>query len=220
MTAQNLISKVVPPLKLSDTGQKALDWMGSFHVQHLPITNEKKYIGMIAEYDILDGNYAEKSFAEYDWSEKQIFVHYNTHIYDVVKIINDNHLSLIAVLGEDDEYLGVISLQNLLDYFAEINAMKERGGIIILEMNVNDYVLSEIAQIVESNGAKILSMYVTTNTINTKIDVTIKINKMELRRIIATFERYEYTIKASYQENSFIPDVQERYDSFMNYLNV
>ena len=220
MTAQNLISEAVPPLKLSDTGQKALDWMSSFHVQHLPITNGKKYVGMIAEYDILDSNYAEKSFAEYDWTEKQVFVHYNTHIYDVVKIINDNHLSLIAVLDEDDEYLGVISLQNLLDYFAEVNAMKERGGIIILEMNVNDYSLSEIAQIVESHNAKILSMYVTTNTLSTKMDVTIKINKTELRRIIATFERYSYTIKASYQENSYMADVQERYDSFMNYLNI
>jgi len=54
------------------------------------------------------------------------------------------------------------------------------------------------------------------------IDVTVKINRQDLQfqRIIASFERFSYTIKASFQEADYFEGLQERYDSLMNYLNV
>ena len=99
-------------------------------------------------------------------------------------------------------------------------AINQPGSIIVLEMTQNDYSLSEIAQIIESNDAKILSMYITSRIDSTLLDVILKINKQDLNAIIQTFSRYNYTIKASYGEKEDPEDLRDRFDSLMNYLNV
>jgi hypothetical protein len=80
--------------------------------------------------------------------------------------------------------------------------------------------MSQIAQIVESNNAKILSSYIMSPTDSTKLEVTLKINQIELGRIIRTFERYDYIIKASYQKSDVDDDIQNRYESLMNFLKL
>jgi hypothetical protein len=55
---------------------------------------------------------------------------------------------------------------------------------------------------------------------STKIEVTLKINQMDLGRIIRSFERYDIVVKASYQRSSDEDDMQFRYDALMNYLNM
>ncbi|HOG20191.1 MAG TPA: CBS domain-containing protein, partial [Salinivirgaceae bacterium] len=95
------------------------------------------------------------------------------------------------------------------------------GGIIVVEVHVNDYSLSQIAQIVEGNDAKILSMYVVSQPDSMRLTITIKLNTSELTSIIRTFERYEYDIKATFEEKDTMKEViRERYNSLMNYLNV
>ncbi len=221
MIAKNLINEAVPPLKPSDNGEKALSWMGSFHVQHLPVVDGQQYLGMVAEYDILDTNHADMPLRAYSLDLTRNFVYDYVHIYDVLKVVNENRLSAIPVLDENDQYVGLITLETLLDFFAKTNAMQEPGGIIILEISINDYTASEIARIVESNNAKILSMYVTSPPSNNmNLEVTLKINRTDLQAVMATFERYDYMVKASYQEDSYLEDMQERLDAFMNYLSI
>jgi acetoin utilization protein AcuB len=193
MIARNLISNAIPPLKLSDDGTKALAWMNNFHLQHLPVIDNLKYVGVIGEYDIIDSNDAEKLLGERDFSNNHYFVYDHVHIYEVIKVLNKNKLSLIAVLDRNDTYLGVITVSDLLEFLASANSMQDPGGIIVLEMNVRNYVLSEIANIVESNGAKILSLYVSIDPSGLNLETTIKINKtlnsftlctLSLRRIV------------------------------------
>ena len=76
----------------------------------------------------------------------------------------------------------------------------------------------KIAQIVESNNGKILSSYIMSSPDSTKLEVALKINDSELTRIIRTFERYDYTIKASFQNSEEEDDIRERYESLMNFL--
>ncbi|MFT7344616.1 MAG: acetoin utilization protein AcuB, partial [Lentimonas sp.] len=54
----------------------------------------------------------------------------------------------------------------------------------------------------------------------TKTEVTLKINQVELESIIRTFERYDYTIKASFQKGKFDDDLQFKFDALMNYLKL
>jgi hypothetical protein len=89
-----------------------------------------------------------------------------------------------------------------------------------LEINQVDYSLAQIAQIVESNNARILSSYIMSSPDSTKLEVTLKINKTELTSIIRTFERYDYVISASFQKSQFYDDIQERFDSLLNFLKM
>ena len=107
-----------------------------------------------------------------------------------------------------------------MSLIANTGSIKENGGILVLEVASVDYSMAQIGQIVESNDAKILSSYIMSSTDSTTIEVTLKINKVDLDRIIRTFERYDYVIKASFQKSSYNDDMQFRYDALMNYLNL
>lgn len=220
MLARELIKDVVPPLRTSDTGLKALSWMEEFRVSHLPIVNNIKFLGLISYDDILSLNAPSEPLGNHALSLNRPFVYENQNIYDVVKLVSRLNLTLTPVLSADEQYLGVITLPDLVSNFASIESVHDPGGIIILELNKNDYVLSEIAHIIESNDAKILSTFITSQPDSNKIELTLKINKIDLSRIIASFNRYNYVVKATYHESEHDADLQERFDSFMNYLNI
>ena len=220
MLAKDLISDVVPALKTSDSGQKALYWMDIFRISHLPIVNNEEFLGLISDKDIYDLNMAEEPIGNHSLSLFSPFVSYDQHIYEVLELASELNLSVVPVL-DDNKFLGVITLIDLLHYFADFSALKQPGGIIVLDIVENDYSLSEIAQIVESNDAKILSVYITSPPNSMKMEVTLKINRKELTSIIQTFNRYNYTIKASFMdENDMNSLYQNRYDSFMKYLSI
>lgn len=221
MVAKDLISDVVPALKTSDSGQKALYWMDIFRISHLPIVNNQDFLGLISDKDIYDHNMAEEPIGNHSLSLFSPFVQVNQHIYEVMELASELQLSVVPVLNDNNEFQGVITLNDLLHYFADVSALKQPGGIIVLEININDYSLTEIAQIVESNDAKILSSYITSSPQSTKMEVTLKINRKELSSILQTFIRYNYVIKESFtDENDLNSLFENRYDSFMKYLSI
>lgn len=220
MLARDLITDEIPSLKPTDLAVKALHWMDEFKVHHLPILRNKEYLGVVSDSNILDLNSPESDLTNKHLSVFKPFVLANQHVYDVIKIITDLKLTIIPVLDEENNYLGVISLKNITDYFAKVTAVHQPGGIIVLELNTNDYSLTQIAQIVEGNDAKILSLYIAPEANSTKIEVTLKINKEDLTAILQTFYRYNYTVKATFHRNEFGEELKKRYEMFLNYMKI
>jgi len=221
MLAKELISDIVPFLRKSDTGQKALTWMEIFRISHLPIVHNDEFIGLVSDTDIYDLNMVEESIGNYHLSAMRPFVKGNQHIYEVIEIVSRLKLTLVPVLGEADNYLGVITLYDLLQKFASLTAVQNPGGIIVLEMNLYDFSLTQIAHIIEGNDAKLLSLYVDSPKDTTRIEVTIKLNRIDISAVIETFERYGYDIKATYLgENTQESIYQNRYELLLNYLNM
>jgi acetoin utilization protein AcuB len=221
MLAKDLISDVIPALRTSDSGQKALYWMDIFRISHLPIVNNKDFLGLISDKDIYDLNMAEEPIGNHSLSLFSPYVTLDQHIFEVIEIASRLNLSVVPVLDHNNHYLGLITMNHLIHYFGELSALKQPGGIIVLEINVNDYSLSEIAQIIESNDAKILSLYVNSHLNSMKMEVSIKINRKELTSIIQTFNRYNYIIKASFMDENDLNSLYEnRYEQFMKYLSI
>ncbi|MBU0488334.1 MAG: CBS domain-containing protein [Bacteroidetes bacterium] len=220
MIAADLISDEVIPLRTSDTGIKALAMMEENRISHLPIVNNVEFLGLISENDIYNLNEPEEPLGNHNLSLHKPYVVDTQHVYDVIRQISMQKLTLVPVLDSDMSYLGVITIQRLVQAFAKFCAVDNPGGIIILEMNQHDYSLSQIAGIIESNDAKVLSLYIHADHESTKMEVTIKVNKADISGIIQTFNRYEYVIKATYNEDEFRESLRDRFDLFMNYLNV
>lgn len=220
MLAKDLITDEIPPIKTSDTGLMIINWMDEFKVSHLPIVNNNEYLGLISDTDILDLNITDEELGKYKLSLMRPFVTENQHIYEVIKLFSNLKLTVLPVLDLNQNYVGLIPLTGLLQHFSVLAATREPGGIIMLEMNVLDYSLSQIAQIVESNDGKILSCYVSSVPDSTKIEVTLKITKEDISGILQTFYRYNYTVKASFHQSEFSDDMKNRFDSFMNYINI
>jgi len=99
-------------------------------------------------------------------------------------------------------------------------AVGQPGGIIVLEIDNKNNSLAHMAQIVESDNAQILSSYVRTFPDSTRMEVTLKVNKQDISAILSTFLRYEYVIKATFNNSDDNNNSKERYDSLMNYLNL
>jgi acetoin utilization protein AcuB len=220
MIAKHLISETLFPLKTTDTGGYALTMMDDLKVSHLPVVNDMEYLGLVSDADILAMNNPEEPLGNSALTMSKVSVQDYQHVYDVIKVFSSGNLSLLPVLNEKNIYIGSILLQDLVHKLSEIIAIDNPGGIIILEMNDKDYLLTEIAQIVESNDAKILSLFLTSYPNSTKLEVTLKVNRIDIGAILQTFTRYNYTIKASFTENTYDDGLQERFDSFMKYLNV
>jgi CBS domain-containing protein len=218
MRAIELITDEIPPLKHTDSGEKALRWMDEFKVSHLPVLKNGNFVGMLSESDILDRmDMVESLDLLFDHLPRP-YVLENAHIYEVLAMISENKISVLPVLDDKEKYLGCTTVYHLLTVIANTGSIKESGGIIVLEMNMVDYSMAQIAQIVESNNGKILSSYIMSTPDSTKLEVTLKINETELTRIMRTFERYDYVIKASFQASADDDDIQDRYEALMNFL--
>lgn len=220
MRAEELISEMIPPLKYSETGEKALNWMNEFRVSHLPVVKGNQYIGLLSENDVYDMPDPSLRLDECFLNLPKPFIQYNRHAYEVMKMISDLKITVVPILNENNEYIGCTDLLFLMSQITAVISIKEPGGIIVLVMNTHDYTLTEIARIVEENNAKILSSYITSAPDSTEIEVTLKINTNDLDRIIHTFNRYDYVIKASYAKGDWHNDLKRRYDELMNYLNM
>ncbi len=220
MIAKDLITRDVLPLSPSDTGLTALHWFDEFKVSHLPIVNGTELIGIITETDIYTANSFEETIANHSLTPINISVIQTQHVYAVIRLFAEYKLTLLPVVDENNNYLGVITMPGLIENLASITSVDNPGGIIVLEMNVNDFSLTEIAQIIESNDARLLSLYMTSQPDSIKSELTLKINKMDIQPILQTFLRYDYTIKASFFESDYTDDLRDRYNMLMNYLNI
>jgi CBS domain-containing protein len=220
MIARQLITDIITPLKPSETGETALGIMDELRVSQLPIADEEEFLGLISDTDILTFNNFAETVGNHPLALSNAYVLENQHIYDVIRIIDAMKLTLVPVLDEKKHYLGSITLTGLSHHLSGLMNLNNPGGIIILELNDKDYLLTEIAQIVESNDAKVLGMYITTFPDSTRMEVTLKINKIDVGPILQTFMRYNYIIKASFSEDTYTESLKERYNELMNYLNI
>jgi CBS domain-containing protein len=221
MLAKDLISEVIPSLKTSDLGQTALNWMEIFRVSHLPIVNNQDFLGLISDSDIYDMNQPEEPIGNHTLTLLKPYVDGEQHIFEVIGLASRLKLSVVPVLDSTNHYKGVITTSDLIRHLAGISSMDQPGGIIVLELIERDYSLSQIAQIVEGNNVKVLSMYITSPPDSTKLEVTLKVNTSDLISVIRTFERYNYEVK-TWVSNSDSMDhfYSERFDLLMKYLNI
>jgi acetoin utilization protein AcuB len=219
MIAKNLIRTTLAPLKPNDTGIFALRQMSDNHVRHLPVVDGLLFIGLLAEDDILHSN-PELNVELYRYAMARPFAYESDHLYEIMHKMGQFRLTVIPVVDEMENYIGSITLEDLLPTFTDAAYLSENGSIIVLEAAPHDYSLAEIARIVESENAQILSYFITTPTENTAVEITLKLNRTEVGSIIAALQRFDYHIKGSYSESDYEEDMQERYDAFISYLNV
>lgn len=195
--------------------------MDVFRVSHLPVVDEKKYLGLVSDKLIYDLNLLDKPIRNQLDKLNTAHVHKDQHIFEVAIVMYKLKLSVIPVLDTDHYYLGSITLYDLARKFANLFSLQEMGGVIILEMNVHDYSLSQISQIVESNDIKILSCFLDRKPGTSILNVILKLDQEDLSPLIQAFMRYDYNVKAVYLDHSMLSDLyKDRYDQFMKFMNI
>ena len=219
MQASKLISNSIISLHPEDDGNRALELMNQFRVNHLAVVKNSFFLGVVSDKEIDLWNSADEFIEEHLHNLASPHVLHSQHLFDIIEVLEKNNLSVVPVLDEEKQYQGVITNRKLLYTIAKSAAIQSIGGVIVLKMNNNDYSLTEIANIVESNNTKILSSYVTSTPESTKMELTLKLNTSDIVSIVKDLERFDYLITASYKEDESDVDFLERYEQLMRFLN-
>lgn len=220
MRAGDLISDEIPTLTGDDNALFAMQLLDEYKMKHLAVADGKRFLGLLSDSTVLEIISYEAPLRESADLLQKVYIQNDQHVYDVVSLAAEFQLSAIPILDADQNFNGVVSIYNLIRELSNVAAMKEPGGVIVLEMNQHDYSLSEIAQIVESNDALILSANVTSIPNSTKMEITLKVNRTNMDGIIQTFSRYDYTISASFHQSKMDDTLNDRYDELMRYLKI
>ncbi len=221
MIAAELINHMIPPLKLSDSASKAIAWMEELRCKELPVVEDQKFLGLISEEMILEANNIDYLISQFEFICEDCTVFLNQHFYDVVKTSSDNDVQLIAVIEEDDSYVGVITVQDTITSFAQTASVQAPGAILVLSMEARDYSLSEISRLIEEENAKILGSTIREDASDPmRLKLTLKINQSNLSSIVATLERFNYKIIGRFQEPKVQDDDRDRLDILLKYLEI
>ena len=220
MLNKDLISASVPTLSLEDTVSQALQLMGDYHISHLPIIDDEKYVGLVSEDELINAEQETGSLKMLQSDFSKLSVNANNHVSEAVRVINENSISLMPVIDDETNWVGAITLPDLLKGIGKLNGVEEPGGIIILEVEKKDFSFSQLSKLVESNDAQILQLNTSSDNNLGTLTVTIKINKLEVSAIVATFQRYDYLVKYYFGEELYENELKSNYDHLINYLNI
>lgn len=221
MLAKDLISRHIPVLKTSDTGEQALTMMEVYRVSHLPIVNESVFLGLVSDKDIYDLKTPAEAIGNHHLTLITGSIYESRHIYEVLDMFSSLQLTLLPVLDVDNEYLGCITLRDLAWNFSKLVSGGGPGGILVIEIKARDYSLSAISRIIEENNAGILSLYAMPIPESDRLQITLKLNVEDLTAIIRSFERFDYQVHGWFSSATQLDSVmKDRYDSLMRYLEI
>ncbi len=220
MLTVELINQNIPRLHLQDTVGKALQLISDYKLTHLPVVADDKLLGLLSEEDLLD---AEDDKIPVELLQENFINAYtadNVHFLTAVNVATQFETSVVPVVAEDRELLGVITTTDLLKAMGNFAGANEIGGIIMLEMERSQFAISEISRLVESNDANILHLNTMVHPETGLLTVTLHLNKKEIAAIIATFERYDYDVIYFFGDENFENEIHSNYRHLMTYLDI
>lgn len=219
MLVSNLLVNNYPSVNLNDNVAFALRLMDDYDLHHITIASDDKYAGVISKDDLLDAD-EDATLESLHIKFIKLFVDSHDHFTAALKIAVQHHLSVVPVINESNELLGVVTAVELLNASYSFTGAEEPGAIIVLEMDKRNYSFGEISRLVETNDAYITQLNTHSDPQTGLLQVTLKINKYEVSDIIATFQRYEYVVKYYFGEEWYVNQLKDNYDLLMAYLRI
>ena len=194
------------------------DFFEEMNYSHFPVTDQENYVGNLNAEDALSFD-VSKSVADYQYVLESFFANTTMSWFEVLEIATKNQANVVPVLNEQNAYVGYYELDDILLFFQDTPLIKDPGPILVVQKGIQDYSLGQIAQIVESNNGKLLGAFVSA-TVDSKIEITLKLALGPLNEIIQTFRRYNYEIVSHHQDDQYMTNLKERSDYLDKYLNL
>ncbi|WP_108424363.1 CBS domain-containing protein [Flagellimonas amoyensis] len=218
MYIQDQIVTNVPIFEVSETLKDVIKFFEETTFSHVAVTENGIYLGMLSENDLACFE-PNKTIEEFRYELESFFVVKETAWLDVLEMFSRNESNILPVLDENQMVLGYYNLEDIVSVFIDTPFFKEPGAILVVSTGIKDYSFSEIAQIVESNNARLLGAFITGSE-NDVVQITLKIGTQSLNEVTQTFRRYNYSIIFGNSDDQFLEDLKQRSDYLEKYLNV
>lgn len=220
MIVSDIQTSVVPVIKPTDEVQFAMDRMIESRLFDLPVVDEQgQFLGLLS-FESLEELDLSASVADSREEWKSIWVNPQDPLIKLLNLMQHDQLTAVAMVDEDQQYLSCLQVHDLVVWIGSQSVVAQPGGLLSLRLAANNYSLSEIARIAESNNGTITSLRVSPDEEAGYLMVHLKLNLMDLTHVMATFERFGYQI-AGFNHQSHLGDFySERYDALMRYLDI
>jgi len=219
MLTIDYINNDIKALTLRHTIADAKNLFSELIFTHIPVVENGVLYGLIAESDLLGYEDLDKTIEEIRYGLQVFFASDDVVWLDLLKIFSLNEANIIPVLNSKNEYLGYFELSDMLHYFSNTPFLQKLGNILIVSKNEVDFSISEIAQIVESNDAKLYGVIISGQD-GDHVIVTVKLYSDNINDVIHTFRRYDYHIILGVNEDEYLNDLKQRSDYLQKYLNI
>lgn len=221
MLVKDFITKELPVLKSFDTIEYALALMDDFKLKHLPLVNDEQiYFSLLAEKDLL----AQPDLSAVVGEPVPVFapsVDEQSHIHEVLALMTRYQLSLLPVTDQEGHCLGVVTRDKMVDVMSDMCQAEAAGSVVVLELMPQDYSLSEIARLIESNNAHLLNLLSQTDRSTGRLLITIKVDLEDASPVIRSFERFNYTVRYHFMKKGMVDEMlQQRMDELFYYMNI
>ena len=218
MRIQSRINNTLPVFEVYEPLDQVIQFFTQSTFSHVAITSEGKFLGVLAEKDLVTFE-PKKKIEDYRYNLEVFATNEDATWMDVLEIFTRKEANLLPVLTIDGEVLGYYELNNIITMIIDIPFFAEPGSLLVVAKGITDYSFSEIAQIVESNNAKLFGAFITGQR-NDLIQITLKLSSGSLNEVIQTFRRYNYSILFGGKDDQFLEDLKQRSNYLDKYLNV
>lgn len=218
MHIQEHIITNLPVFDIKDTSEKILEFFQDTTYSHIAILEDGRFLGLFSEIDA-DGLLPDSKIEDFRYELQSFFALRETNWLDVLEVFARNEANLLPILNEKEEVVGYYCLTDIVAEFIDTPFFTDPGSILVVATGIKDYSFSEIAQIVESNNAKLIGGFIT-DTQNDIVQVTLKITANNYNKVVQTFRRYNYHILFGNSDDEFLEDLKKRSDYLDKYLNV
>ncbi len=219
MKINDFILKEIKALTLNSSVKSAQQLCKDLPITHIPVVEKGKLIGCLPESDIQTIENKNRTLNEYSYLLDHFYTDEKATMLDLIALFADNDSNLAPVLDKNMNYVGYYELSDILDAFANSPFIHNQSETLIVDKPKNDYSMSQVTQIVETNNGKLLGAYISSENIN-NIEITLRIVSDEINEIIQTFRRYDYNVITQHEDDFYLEELKDRATYLRKYLDI
>jgi acetoin utilization protein AcuB len=220
MIVSEIQLSLVPVLKPSDAVAFAIDRMLESRLFDLPVVDEEQRLLGMLRYETLEEQDEDSNLESFKAEWKDFSVQATDPFVRLLHLFEQDQTTAVPVVDEDHFHIGTVQVHDLAAWLATQSVVAQPGGLLTLKVAQNNYSLSEIARIAESNNGTIINLRLSPDNEPEFMLIHLKLNLMDLTYVMATFERFGYRIQ-NFNHQSHLSDFYtERYDALMRYLDI
>ena len=207
------------PLRKTDTVAAAIDFMAEQGVTELPIldkTGVYNYARMMLLASVKGTSKLEDVVPFNPHAPKVLE---SQHLYEIIPVFSSAELQILAVVNENQEFIGMIDQKNLHKRISQSLTYRGLGAVISVLSHDKDFAPSQIMRLVEENGAKVLGMMVE-HSENHELLISLKLNTTLVKGIVATFQRFNYKVVGCYLAEDMNSGQEKEYDSVLKFFDI
>jgi len=186
--------------------------------QEVILLNGDKYIGILNKSDFTE-IIGEINIYELVGLVEKPFLFEDYTFFDWLKMKNKYDFEFLPIIDFENNYKRQIDTNSIIGDINRSGLILDHSSVLVLRKETTDFSFSEVFQVAESNGAKVLASYIKKSD-KEYTDVVLNIYHTGLNELLQSYRRYKYDVISIHDEDLHHETLKENSDYFSKYLTV